>query len=264
MSVKASATPSLGPWGVHRIPDHGGLDVDVGPLSLRLAQESGEIRVAVVEGGRRENGGSERDLDWTRWAPADWTGEIELTPVFADRPLVVQPEDAFWLLAGAEARIYVRVPLWVRILAVGTVHTTLVTIPTVESSDTWWGSVEEGELCYWLQTHARRKVTEDLFAHHLAICPLQLVNRSTDDLNVDKIAIRVEYLSLYAHAGRSIWADETSVRYSGESEGSRIDVSGSAPAEAPGAELLAPPRTQMARGFRARTFARLRSIQGWI
>jgi len=249
----------LGPWGVKRVPEGGQVTVEVGPLSLRLAQEAGEIRVAALP----EEVEPDDEPDWIRWAPVTWDGELALTPTFPDRTLVVQPEDAFWLLAGAEARIYVRVPLWVRIETLGSHRTHLVSLPTVESSDTWWGTLEEGELCYWIQTTARRRMVSG-WAFHLAACPLQLVNRSDDDLNVDKIALRVEYLSLYADGDRAIWADETRVLYLGESEGSRLDVAGSPPAEAPEAKLLAPPRTRMARGLRARTFARLRSIQGWI
>lgn len=260
MATNKEKPLQLGPWGRHDVPEGEEVDVTVGPLGLRLARESGEIRVAVAREGDDPDG----DRDWIRWAPADWDGTLELTPALADRPIVVQPEDAFWLLAGAEARIYVRVPLWVKIEAVGASRTHLVTLPVAEASDTWWGSLEEGELCYWLRTTARRRVDHDLFAFHLALCPLQLVNHSGDDLHVDKIALRVEYLSLYAHGGASLWADETRVVYAGESEGSRLEVSGAPPAEAPGAERLTPPRTRMARGFKARTFERLRRVQGWI
>jgi hypothetical protein len=54
------------------------------------------------------------------------------------------------------------------------------------------------------------------------------------------------------------------VRYQGEAEGAQLDVAGSPPAEAPGAELLVPARLRVTRGVRAFTFARLRAIQGWI
>jgi hypothetical protein len=252
-------TTELGPWGVHRVPEGGEVSVEVGPLLLRLAQEDGEIRVAAFPDDMKRDD----EPDWIRWAPANWRGELALTPAFPDRTLVIQPEDAFWLLAGAEARIYVKVPLWVRIEALGDKRTPLISLPTLEASDTWWGTLEEGELCYWIRTAARRRIVSG-WASHIAVCPLQLVNRSDDDLNVDKIALRVEYLSLYADGGRTIWADETRVLYLGESEGSRLEVAGSPPAEAPRAELLVPPRIRMAKGLRARTFARLRSIQGWI
>jgi hypothetical protein len=188
---------------------------------------------------------------------------VSLTPGFPDRPVVVEPDGSFWLARGARARIYVRVPLWVHVEALGDERTSLVRIPTTVGSDTWWGSLEEGELCYWFATRARRTVEDSLFQAHLAMCPVQLENISSDSLRVERIVLRVAYLSLYGQAGR-IWADETTVRYQGEAEGAQLDVAGSAPPEAPGAELLAPPRLRMTRGVRARTFARLRAVQGWI
>jgi hypothetical protein len=250
---------TLGPWGSHDIVEGEDLELQFGSLALRLARESGEIRVAAA----REEEDRDEEPDWTRWAPADWEGELSLTPALPDRTVIVQPEDAFWLLAGAEARIYVRIPLCVRIDALGTQRTQLTTIPVVELSDTWWGTLEEGELCYWIRTAARRRVTSEQ-ALHLAICPLQLINHSDDDLHVDKIALRVEYLSLHADCEGAIWSSETRVRYLGESEGSRLEVSGDSPTEAPEAELMTPPRARMAKGLTARTFARLKSIQGWI
>lgn len=276
MSVSDLDATTLGPWGVHRVSDEDQLSVRVGPVTFRFTQEAGEIRMTFRREGEgpetREarmeadgrGPGDESGSEWTRWAPADWTGDVSLSPVFPDRPLVVAPEEAFWLLAGAEARIYVRVPLHVKVEALGTDRSTLSTVATVAASDTWWGTVEEGELCYWMGTRARRWITEELYTFHMAICPLQLVNRAGHDLHVDKIALRVAYLSLFAHEGRAIWADETRVRYTGDAEGSRLEMSGTAPAEAPGAALLAPPHQPMARGFRARTFARLRSIHGWM
>lgn len=271
MSLEDRPAVTLGPWGVHHVPPEGVLAVEVGPLGLRFTQEAEEIRMALLRnGGSPEDAGedaeedADEDIGWTRWAPADWSGEVALSPEFPDRTLVMAPEDPFWLLDGAEARIYVRVPLHVNVEALGTERSRLASVATVVASDTWWGTVEEGELCYWLSTRARRRITADLYTHHMAICPLHLVNRSGDDLHVDKIAVRVAYLSLFAHEGRAIWADETRVRYTGDIEGSRIEMSGEAPTEATGAELLAHPHVRMARGFRARTFARLRSIHGWM
>lgn len=258
MSSSSRDIVELGPWGVHEVPEGGEASVQLGPLTLRLAQEAGEIRISP-----RPDAGDRDDTEWIRWAPADWGGGLALTPALPDRTLVIQPDDAFWLLAGAEARIYVSVPLWVRIEALGRHRTHLTSLPTVGASDTWWGTLEEGELCYWIRTTARRRVA-DKWASHVAVCPIQLVNRSDDDLNVDKIALRVEYLSLYADGGGAIWSDETRVLYTGESEGSRLEVAGSPPAETPRAELLSTPRRRIARGFKARTFARLKSIQGWI
>lgn len=258
MSDGADDSPLFAPWGRHGVDGPEPAEIGVGPLRLHVAGRAGEIHLA------HGHGESTEELEWTRWALDGWTGEIGLVPAFHDRPLVVEPEDTFWLTRGAEARIYVRVPLWVRVEALGERSLHLTTLPSVESSDTWWGTLGDGELSYWLRTHARRAVTPELFEPHLAICPLQLVNDADEDLHVEKIALRVAYLSLYMNDGRELWSDATRVLYTGHDEGSRLEMAGHPPREAPDARLAVPPAERMGRGFRARTFARFRTIQGWI
>lgn len=277
------AETTSGPWGLHSVEEGTTTTVPIGPLLLRVRAEAGEIRIThehAPEDGERpaDRGGAEpasaapptprpeeEESAWSRWAPRDWTGEVDVRPTLPDRPVVVSPQDRFHLLPGAEARIYVRVPLWARVEAVRTdgARDELELLPTIPASDTWWGTVQDGELCYWLTTLARRTLSEALFEPHLAICPLSLANHSDDDLPVDKIALRVEHLSLY-HDGHRIFSDETEVDYHGDDDGSRLRTSGRAPPEASDVTLLAPARVPMQRGFRARTFRTLRSMKEWI
>lgn len=261
MTSRDDTRERVGPWGTHLLTEEAETRVAIGPLALRFQRRGDEFRLARE---RDDADGAGAEPDWSRWATAGWEGRVDLTPAFPDRPVVVEPEDHFHLLQGAEARIYVRVPLGVQVEVVGVKGRARVAdIPSSTASDTWWGSVEEGELCYWLSTHARRTIRPDLFEEHLAVCPLQLENRSSVDLPVEKIALRVAFLTLYAHEG-SIWSDETLVRYQGDVEGSSLDMAGRPPRDVPGARLLAPPRMKMGRGFKARTFHRLRSLQGWL
>ena len=246
-------------WGVHQVPEDRVKSLRFGPLEIRFTREAGEIRLAI----RREE--SPSPVRWSRWAPSrDWDGRLELAPVLPDRPLVVRPEDEFRLMEGAEARIFVRVPLVVRVSAPGPSPRFLQDIPSVILSDTWWGTPEEGELCYDLDTHARRSMEPGDFLEHACACPVQLVNGSRDDLLVSRIALRPAYLSIYRDGDR-LWSDVTTVRYRGEEEGSALEVGGQPPREAREPRLLTPAAESMTRGFSARTFARLRSsLGGWI
>lgn len=245
-------------WGTHQVPEDRVKSLRFGPLEILFTRRAGEIRL----GTRRDGDG---DIRWSRWAPAgDWDGRLVLRPVFPDRPVVVKPEDEFWLMEDADARIFVRVPLVVQVSAPGPALRILVEIPTVVLSDTWWGSPEEGELCYYVDTRARRSMEEGDFLEHSCACPVQLVNRSPDDLLVNRIALRPVYLAIYRDGNR-IWSDVTTVRYRGEEEGSTLEVSGRPPDEAREPELLTPAIQTMSRGFSARTFARLRSsLGGWL
>lgn len=276
---RPSSHPALSaPWGTHTPSAGSVLPLRIGLRDVWLRSEKGELRIAAAalpppEGrlGREEAaargsveppaGEPPDGVEWSRWALPSNAGDLMLTPALPDRTLVLEPESPFRLLPRAEARVYVRVPLWIRIelpLRDGTVLP-LDELPTQALSDTWWGDFMEGELAYWLPTTARREMHPELHLPHLAVCPIRLSNRSIMDLRVEKVALRTAHLSLFQSDGR-FWADETRVTYQGEAEGSQIDMAGKSPPEAAGAPRVTPPRTPALRTFRARTFARLRSL----
>lgn len=257
------------PWGDHPLPE--GPDVRavaIGPLTLWARCTADEIWLAhhsgdwTDRGEIREAGPPSEDEGWTRWPVPDETESLRLTPVFPPRTLVVKPELSFRLLPGAHGRIYVRVPLWVRAVAAGSDEHVLTEIPTVVLSDTWWGEFSEGELCYWLSTTARRQVAPEIFQPHLAVCPLDLANRSETELEVEKIALRVDHLSVF-RGENGFWSDVTRVKYRGDAEESEVEISGRKPSEAGGDVVrVSEPRSRSSRSFSARTFSRLRSLPG--
>jgi len=231
----------------------------LGPLEVHMARDGGEVRVATRS--RDEEG----ELRWGRWTVApDFDGRLRLAPALPDRPVVVKPEDDFWLLRGAQARIFVRVPLWLRLETVKDDPSILLTEPTAVLSDTWWGSPVDGELGYYLETRARRQILPDEFLEHVCICPVQLVNDSDTDFLVTRFALRTAYLGVYRDGSR-LWSNTTRVRYRGEALDSALDVDPDPPPETDAPEVARPPDRAMGRGFTARTFSRIRSsLGGWL
>lgn len=253
------------PWGEYELEEGCDHRVRIGPLHLRVRFTGGEVWLAQTRerGDDDEAGETKGDaLEWDRWSVPRGVRSLRLSPAFPDRALVARPEHAFHLVRGAEVRVFVRVPLAVRVELVDPRAVTLIEIPTVLLSDTWFGDVMDGELMYFLPTTARREIRPDHFESHLAACPLQLTNVSTVDLDVERIALRVDHLSLFVRE-EELWADESTVRYRSAEEGSDIRMSGAPPAEAPDAELVTSPRVPIARGFRARTFVRLIGLPGF-
>ncbi len=269
------------PWGRRRLVSGETVDVALGPLHLRLRAEPGEIWIAhhreerldpareeparhpagdvhVFRDARRDEVGEEPE--WVRWATGEeGVSELELRPRLPDRPVVVQPEQAFHVLPGAGARVYIRVPLWVQVLTVGDRPRPLLELATAELSDTWWGDFLHGELCYYLPISARRRIERAHFLPNAAVAPLDLRNRADEDLLVEKVALRVVHLGLF-QGDAGLWTDETRADYRGEALGSDLVMSGRPPEEAGGAARVAEPRTPSVRGFRARTFSRLWSL----
>jgi hypothetical protein len=263
--MASSGPPSLPlspPWGRFTLRADEPLDLRIGPQFIRLLLTEGEVRLA------QEAAAPEALGRWSRWAVPRSGGElgevsVRLRPALPDRPLLVQPEVPFSLLPLAEARIFIRVPLTIRLeidLEPTSTRPPVLfrSIPTLALSDTWWGEPNHGELCWWLETTARRRVEASLLEPHLAICPLHMTNQSRADLRVEKLCFRMRYLSLFSD-GQGFWADTARVRYQGESEGSRINMTGTAPTEATAPRLVAAPQVET-QGFTARTFARLRAL----
>jgi hypothetical protein len=263
MTSSDDSARGLFAWGRYRVPTGAPLRIELGFLTVLARKEGDEIwishRLAAKDSDPPETQPPREE--WSRWGAPDHVDELEIFPSFPDRSLVLQPEDPFHLLPGARARIFVRVPLWVRVTAPGAKAATLLEIPTITLSDTWWGTPQEGQLCYWLHIMARREAAPSIFRPDRIVCPVDLINQAKEDLSVEKTLLRVDHLSIF-RGSNTLWSDEIRVRYRGEDEGSEIEMTGRTPPEAPGAPRLTHPRTPLAKGFTARTFARLKAFPG--
>ena len=259
----SNAPSSPFPWGPHALPP-GGVEqsIQVGPLAFRMREEAGEVHVAWSRDPSAAALGGGEEADWQRWATAGPVAAIRCMPSFPVRALVVVPETPFHVTPGASARIYIRVPTVVNLQLEDDRETPLLSVPTLVMSNTWFGTPVDGELCFWLPTRARRTLITGHIEPHLVVCPLQIENHSREPLEVEKVAVRVEHLGIFSD-GAGLWADETRVTYLADEEGSDLDMAGVGPREATGATLFVSPQTPLTRGFRARTFARLRWLSGF-
>jgi hypothetical protein len=257
-------------WGDGLPPAHGETRaVDVGPVRIWLRGVENEVWVGhygAAAGEAPREAPPETppaDIEWSRWALRDVPHKLRIRPTFPNRPLVVKLEHPFTLLRQAEARVYMRVPAWVCLEVVEESNATasvLCEIPTGHLSETWWGDFTEGELAYWLPTLGKRTLSPEFFEPNIITSPVQLANRSTDDLRVEKLVLRVEHLSIYEKDGW-LWAEEVTVHYRGAEEGSEIHMDDTPPTEVPDAREISPARAQV-RSFRARTFSRLKALSG--
>jgi hypothetical protein len=219
-------------------------------------------RTSLVGAPNSVEGEPPSGLEWRRWALPGGSPQIRIRPALPSRPLVIQTGTPLTLVPRAQARIFVRVPLWVQIeLQDEGGSIVLEEFSTVQLSDTWWGDLTTGELCFFQPTHARRIFSPELLAEHLAVCPLLLLNRSSQSLPVEKFAFQVPNLSLFSCSG-GFWADESVVHFQDETEGVRVEMTGRPPAEALDPVRVSEPRAPVSRGFSARTFQRLRMFPG--
>ena len=252
-------------WGEHEILPGKVYGWSVGDLKLWCRRTSQEIQIARQRLACCQDGTKMKDppnnISWSRFALRKEHPSIRISPIFPDRPVVVKLESPVKLNQGVQARIYFRVPIWLKIELTTREPIVLAEIPSVVLSNTWFGSFVEGELCYWISSSARREIEPDPNRDYLAICAIQLVNKSDVDLLIEKLCLRVANLSLFFDEIQ-LWSDDTRVIYKGEDATSQIDFIGKPPIETPTAELITSPRNPIKKGLVAKTFASLRDLPG--
>lgn len=199
-----------------------------------------------------------QNLTWERWLLKNDTIIIEFRPAFPDLPVVVRPDYSLKVRPNAGAKVYVRVPLWVQLYIN---NKKLTEIPLVLLSKTWFGDFLKGELCYWISSTARRQITEDLTRSYRAVCPIDIKNKSDDDMLIDKICLRVGRLSVFRYDDQ-LWGSEIRAHFKGHDDISDLEVSHKPPADVPKAKLIAEAREGRHRSFTAKTFMSLKELSG--
>lgn len=194
------------------------------------------------------------DLDWSRWAMEKEVQQIQLLPVFPDMPLVVKSEYKLKISSGTKIQVFARIPIWIRI-SIPHSDYQLIELPIIKLSRTWFGTPLEGELCYHATTKARRNLSKVDPKPYLVNCPIQIFNKSDEDLNFENFCYRVERLSIFQRQNE-LWADETQIIYHGENLNSDVIMSGKLPEGISQKQLLTNPRKKVQKSLATRTFKR--------
>lgn len=250
-------------WGEHQTKEDKIGSIRVGPLTIYHKKVVNEVWIShhTTDTSEKEIIRDD-DYDWSRWALAgEDSNSIRLQPVFPDRTVIVLPEFPFRLVPGANVKIYTRIPVNVLISATGKGKRPLIEVPSVILAKTWFGAFTEGESCFWLTTRARRSVSGEAFLPHLVVCPIFIRNSSDEDLHIEKLALRVQRMSIFSHENR-LWSDNIEIHHKGSGDQSDVHMTGKIPEEAKGAELITAPRTPQKRSFTERTFKILHDLPG--
>jgi hypothetical protein len=252
------------PWGEFEIEVGDCRYWRIGPLGFWLRRQSREWQLAQEDGDGGEvvvasAGRAPSDTaKWTRWATDDVVPPVRVRPIPPDRPIVVRPAQPFRILPRGTARIFVSLPVTVRVeLMRPDGPQLLIDLPTVRLSNTWFGSLFEGRLCYWLSTTARRDNAGQPLGPHEANAPMAFTNASPAELPLEKVALETAHLGIY-ETPRMLWTSEVRVTSAAPDEPQRVDVSTGPPTEAMGAKRLSEPREKRRASLMTRAFGLFR------
>lgn len=201
------------------------------------------------------------DVTWLRWPIKQQPERVRLKPLAPDRAVVVAAEHPFSLNQGDQARVFLRLPLWVGLFTALPQERQLIELPMVRLSNTWFGGYTGGELCYWISSGLRNEIEPDPARPYLAICPLVIINRSSETLPVEKLCLRVKWLSLFEQGGQ-LWTDEMRIQFRGSYDQTEIRVTGKPPSLAKEARLVSGPRETMKANLSIKTFSNLKGLPG--
>lgn len=206
-------------WGHYELPvGHVG-QWQIGPVSLFMQRFGEEWRVAWERAAEPVDGRCGVDIgveaeepfeheDLTRFAMAETTATVTVSPVLADRPVIVRPESPVSIPPKATAVIYMSTPLWVRI-EIGEPRVTLAEVPSAQQSDTWFGpSTREGELCYASRITARLRLSSVPREPHRVISAVTITNEADTLLAVERFRLPVDLLSVFESPDGDLWTDD--------------------------------------------------------
>ncbi len=266
MMSRESGTPIW--WGEFSFSDGQALRWRIGPLSIHIQRLSREWRL----GYKRCDTVGDCAVDVERACPADpavvpdiqnrfvfrrTTDTLWLMPTLADRSVVARPVSPFYVPPGEETVLFVSSPLWVQTCA-NYNRQLLESVPIVRPSDTWFGpSTREGELCYASTTHCRLTLEELPIRPHRAVTPVQIINRATESLLVERINLPVIYLSLYSADPGQLWTDMVTITREALDENASLRLHKRPPPQAGEATLLCEPQMHADKGILSRAFSAL-------
>ncbi|MBU2501143.1 hypothetical protein KJ682_07450 [bacterium] len=241
----------------------------IGPMRFWLTHGDQEWRFASLPGDDTLDPTLERDL--TGGVPEPPEAEkgasrlgfrrtpdlVSLTPLTADRPMVVKPITPFLLPPGEELTLYISTILWLQV-TVGEDRREFLQIPLFRPSDTWFGSsTRDGEMCYALQTSARLRLENLPRRPHRAISALVVRNRAAQNLAIEKVLLPLPHMSLFAAEDGQLWTEEVTLEHTDGRHEAPLDLSDGPPAQAGVTRRIGGPRQRAPRGLLTRAFSGL-------
>lgn len=261
-------------WGSTQVSDKSWYYVNSGTLELWLRKnENGELLV----GNRRNGNPPDSPLMWTEIALKDadidadgsinwdWYAghphrEITVLPAMPDRPLVLKPQVNRHILPGCKTQLLFFIPVWFQIYSGNEAPENLIAQhPSEILSSTWFGEMQSGELCYALERDLQENRPTVALSPLSAVCTLNIHNDSQSLLDFQRMAVHVEYLSIFTD-GHSLYTNEVAVKFNGVDQISQVKYSLRAPKWSGSTNRIKIPREHPTRSLLKKSFYFIKSL----
>lgn len=248
------------PWIGHKVVSGEDLVLQIGPLTLVLAQRGLDWLLAEQRSSEAEER-TDREINWDsgyqRFAFHEAVSHFILKPRFPNRPVVVRPLHSMKVAPDASVSFFISLPVEVQLLARTTSgkQINLARIPSEILSDTWFGPTTEGSLAYSLKSRARRSQDEITSnPSNRLICPITISNKAVEPLPCQKFCLHFQYSRIWITDNGRMWGSHTALHFLGKDELSETEHSSNPPPAAKGAQLIMEADQKAPRNLIQKTF----------
>lgn len=196
------------------------------------------------------------ERSYTRWILNSEVDCVHFQPKLPDRPIIVRPETPMCLMPKQSVKLFINIPIWLTVVF-GERMQEALEIPTQILSNSWFGPLSEGELCYAVKTTARLHHEELAPSVQRAVFPLEIKNASSEKLNFERLCLRPQYLSIFRGSTR-LWTGKGRISYRGEENWSRLIYASGPPDFDQADERVGKARETMERSVLHKTFDTLK------
>lgn len=254
-------------WGKFEIPVNTSAQWQIEPLSFAIQHLDKEWRISHQRDSNDDVFADQWQFDRNEFVPENYpkttryvfrksTSTIEIKPQLADRTIVTKPATPISLVPGEEVVLYVSTPLWLQFEIGGQDSSSLDELAIHRMSDTWFGpSTREGEFCYASKTSGRINLENMLIKPNRAITPLIIRNLGADKFLLERVALPVPLLSLYATPSGQLWTQPATLIREDSGGMAELKLGKDAAKEAKDAVRINKARIQPEKGMLVRAFS---------
>ncbi len=138
--------------------------------------------------------------DFFQTGPSD---SLIFAPALQEKPLVFNGGGKISVLPGQKLIFFLKIPLVLQIYHTQKKDETLLKeIPCEKLSNTWFGKPDKGEPAYAIGTEYALSQQEIESSGFHAICPVRVFNRNSKILDIQRLILHVENMSIYQNGDR--------------------------------------------------------------
>ena len=187
------------------------------------------------------------------------SNSLIIGPALPIKPLVFKGS-GLNVLPGQRITIFLKIPLTFQIYFSKIQPENLLSEITYKRlSNTWFGDSDSGEPAFTLGSEYFLEFSEIKITDFEAICPVSVKNSTNENLNVQRLIIRDEFLTLYRNEDKMV-TSHVIIEFNGKDSASSVDYQYSKIYNGEKQEILAKPRSSSGKNLLKLNFHFIKNI----